>query len=157
MLWPKKDERNTIQRKVNVHRRANTIDKLRINGESVEDQGAIKREILSFYQKLYAETEDWRPEFSFVSGPRINEEEEQWLERPFEELEILDFIKRCATDKAPRTDGYSMSFCYSYWETIKDDIMKILKNLLTKSFNATYAALNTKKRGAKVLRDFRPI
>lgn len=93
MLWLKKDERNTIQRMVNVHRRANTIDKHRVNGEPVEDQGAVKREIVSFYQKLYTETEDWRSEFTFASGPRINDEEEQWLQRPFEEREILECIK----------------------------------------------------------------
>lgn len=58
--------RNTkfFQRMANVHRRNNTVDKPDVNWVTEEDSGSIKRETLTFYHKLYDETEDWRPEFN---------------------------------------------------------------------------------------------
>lgn len=69
---------------------------------------------------------------------------------------------KCAADKAPCPDGFSMGFFHTCWEIVKEDLMNTIKNfhcneLIEKSFNASYIALIPKKNGAKELRDFRPI
>uniref|UniRef100_A0A0V0GQC7 Putative ovule protein n=1 Tax=Solanum chacoense TaxID=4108 RepID=A0A0V0GQC7_SOLCH len=68
----------------------------------------------------------------------------------------------CAMDKAHGPDGYTMGFFIKCWDVVKKDIMDTFKNfhshnIFEKSFNATYIALIPKKKGAKELRDFRPI
>lgn len=71
----KQGDRNTkfFHKVANANRRFNTIDKLNINGTQVEGLNTIKAEILSFYQQLYKEPEEWRPEFNYPHGSKINE------------------------------------------------------------------------------------
>lgn len=61
---------------------------------------------MDFYKILYAETEVWRPDLTYENFPRISVGEEECLQRPFEEHEILASIKICAINKAPSSDGY---------------------------------------------------
>lgn len=65
----------------------------------------IKREILDFYQRLYSEAEEWRSEFTFRDCAKLSEEEKLWLQRSFDEQEVLEGVKACASDKAPRPGG----------------------------------------------------
>ncbi|WMV32615.1 hypothetical protein MTR67_026000 [Solanum verrucosum] len=104
----------------------------------------------------------WRHSFEYVNCPRISQEEQDWLERPFTEEEVLNIIKQCDGDKAPGPDGYTMSFFKVCWATLKDDLMQTIQNfhqneMIEKSFNATFIALIPKKYGAEELKDFRPI
>lgn len=48
-----------------AHKRYNTIDKLKVGDEEVLQMPMIKRTMVDFYKKLYAETETWRPSFEF--------------------------------------------------------------------------------------------
>lgn len=68
----------------------------------------------------------------------------------------------CAIDKAPDPDGFTMGFFLKCWEVVKEDIMKAFRNFFNRevferSLNATFITLIPKKKGAKELRDFRPI
>ena len=122
----------------------------------------IKNEIVSFYRKLYSDSENWRPSYNMNQGPSINAEEQQELQKPFEEQEVMFGLKACAIDKAPGPDWYSMGFFVKCWEIMKEDVMATFQNfhsheIFEKSFNATYIALIPKKNGAKELRDFRQI
>lgn len=133
-----------------------------MEGNSLSEPEDIKREVISFYQKLYKETEHWRPEFKLQGVNNINEEEKDCLQRQFEEAEVLNCIKLCANDKAPGLDGFLMSFFQNFWGMIKDDFMNAIRQFherheFEKSLNATYVALTPKKAGAIELRDFRPI
>lgn len=70
---------------------------------------AIKGTIISYYQNLYRDPEQWRPDFYLQGVGSITQEENEWLQRQFEEDEFLNCIKSCATDKAPGPDGFPMS------------------------------------------------
>ena len=79
----------------------------------------------------------------------------------FEEQEVLECLKKCAIDKAPSPDGYTMRFFLKCWEIIKHDIMGAFHNfhstgMFEKSYNATYIALIPKKIEAKELMDLDP-
>lgn len=137
----------------NANRRFNTTDKLNINRVSVEDLITIKSEIIDFNQLLYSEPEAWRPDFTHLQCPQINAIEKQWLQRDFEEQEILEGIKACAIEKALGPGGYTMGFFLHCWKIIKEDLMNTFQNFhsqeyFEKSFNATYIALIPKKVGA---------
>ncbi|WMV55749.1 hypothetical protein MTR67_049134 [Solanum verrucosum] len=163
-LWIKQGDKNTkfFQRMANAHKRFNHIDKLVVEDQELVDPIEIKTEIISFYRKLYKESENWRPSFHMNQCPSISVEEQQELQKPFEEEEVLLGLKACAVDKAPGPDGYTMGFFVNCWEIVKGDLMSTMQNFhsqefFEKSFNATYIALISKKSGAKELRDFRPI
>ena len=104
----------------------------------------------------------WRPDGNLVNCPSISEEERSQLQAKFEEQEVYKCLKLCAIDKAPGPDGYTMGFFIKCWEIVKQDIMEAFHNfyekeMFEKRFNATYIALIPKKKGAKELKDFRPI
>ncbi|WMV51256.1 hypothetical protein MTR67_044641 [Solanum verrucosum] len=146
----------------NAHKRYNNIDQLLIQGNIVQDPERIQGEIVEFYQKLYSENTQWRPGNNFLNCPRLTGEEIEDLERNFDEEEVLRSLKQCAVDKAPGPDGFTMGFYIKCWEVVKGDIMKTFQYFydqgrFERSFNATFIALIPKKKGAKELRDFRPI
>lgn len=121
----------------------------------------IKAEILRFYQNLYTENEQWRPTATFEGLASITSVEKVWLERPFEEEEVLAAINSCAPDKSPVPDGFTMAFYQKAWAVIKSDIMGALTHFyqhcyIVRSCNASFIALVPKKKGAIELRDFRP-
>jgi len=85
-----------------------------------------------------------------------------WLERPFEQSEVLDVVKGVTNKKALGFDSFSIAFFQVCWEVIKADIMGVFHDFhasskFEKSLNATFIALIPKKIGAIVLKDFRPI
>ncbi|KAH0751395.1 hypothetical protein KY285_004543 [Solanum tuberosum] len=162
--WLKKGDKNTkfFHRVATAHKRFNSIDTLVVEGNSISDPEDIKGEIINFYQKLYTEIEEWRPEFKLQGLETISEEERDWLQTHFEEAEVLKCIKSCASDKAPGPDGFPMCFFQSFWEVLKFDFMNAVnhfheKHEFERRLNATYVVLIPKKPGATELRDFRPI
>ena len=96
-------------------------------------------------------------EFSSISVEDVN-----WLDRPFEEEEVLGVINDFNGDKAPSLDGFSMAFFQSCWGVLKTEIMTVFHNFHTqamfeKSFNASFLALIPKKVDVVEVEDFRPI
>lgn len=51
-------DRNTkfFHRIANVHRRSNTIDKLKVGDTVVEYPKEVRKEIVTYYEKLYTKT-----------------------------------------------------------------------------------------------------
>lgn len=60
--------------------------------------------------------------------PRITQEEQDWLQRPFSETEVLNIIKQCDGDNAPRPDGFTVQFYKECWSILKDDLMHTIQN-----------------------------
>lgn len=111
---------------------------------------------------MYTENEPWRPTARFDNLARISEAERNWLEREFEEQEILSTIRKCAPDKAPGPDGFTMAFFQHAWEIIKKEVIDAMNHFhhnchMVKSINASFIALIPKKKGATELKDYRPI
>jgi len=143
-------------------RDATPLTKLKRKGHISLIQKLSRLKIQDYYQNLYKETETWRPNLNLQDFTSINLEEQIWLQRQFEEEEVLKGINLCASDKAPGPDGFPMSFFKEFWSVLKEDILNTMKHfhefqVFEKSMNATYVALIPKKSGATSLRDFRPI
>ena len=146
----------------NSYRRGNSIDKLRIGDELIEDKGRIQNGILEYYQQIYKEAESWRPSVVFENMSTLSIEEKEELELPFTELEISNALMACAPDKAPGPDGYTMAFFQKSWCFIKEDILAAFNFFhqncqMVRSCNASFIALIPKKKGVVELKDYRPI
>lgn len=65
-------------------------------------------------------------------------------------------------DKAPDSDGFTISFYQHCWDIIKSDLLKVFDEFyISEEFyehiNNTFITLIPKKRFAKELKDFKPI
>ncbi|KAG5585506.1 hypothetical protein H5410_045940 [Solanum commersonii] len=111
VLWLQQGDNNTnfFQRMATAHKRYNAIDKLVIRGEEIKDPDQIKVSMIEFYKNLYSESEGWRPAFGIANCPRISQEDQEWLQRPFTEVEVLGIIKQCDGDKAPGPNGFTIN------------------------------------------------
>lgn len=103
-----------------------------------------------------------RPTANFDNLACISTEEKDWLERVFEEEEVIAAIRACAPDKAPGPDGYTMAFFQKAWDILKQDIMGALNHFhqncyMVRSCNASFIALVPKRKSAIELKDFRLI
>jgi hypothetical protein len=88
--------------------------------------------------------------------------EADWLERPFQEEEVLQLLLSMDGDKGLGPDGFTIAFFRSCWFIVKDDLIYIFHNfheheLIKKSLNATFIALILKKIGLLEVRDFKAI
>lgn len=85
----------------------------------IEDKEQIKSVILEFYQDIYSENEDWRPNATFEGLGYLNNEAMEVLEAAFDEEEVLNAIKSSSPDKSLGPYGFTMAFYQNCWETIK--------------------------------------
>lgn len=108
--WLKQGARNIgfFHKTANAHRRMNTIAKLKVRGETLSNHEEEQEEKVTFYEKLYSETDDWRPNLEMRNCPMIGADENHLLMAPIEEQEILQSIKSCAGDRA---QGQMVSLC----------------------------------------------
>ena len=88
--------------------------------------------------------------------------ERDWLERRFEQEEVLRVVKELEGDKVPGLNGFSLAFYHHCWGAVERDVLAVFDefyqhNKFGKSFNATFIALIPKKNGASNIQDFIPI
>lgn len=72
-----------------AHKRFNAIGSLEVEGQTINDPAARKENIPNFYLNLYKESENWRPDFNLDEALGITNEEQEWLQRQFEEEKSL--------------------------------------------------------------------
>ena len=127
VLFLKKGDSNTrfFHRMANSNRRNNCIKTLMIDGAVSTKQDRIVDHIEQFYMNLYSEQQVQHPFLDVLDFPRISRDNVDWLERPFEEIEILEVIKEFNGDKSPGPDGFSMAFFQACWGILKSNIMAV--------------------------------
>ena len=79
--------------------------------------------------------------FNLLDNKDVN-----WLERSFEEVEVLEALKDLNGNKAPGLDGFSIAFFQSCWDVVKANVMGTFHSfheagLFEQSLNATFIAL----------------
>jgi hypothetical protein len=133
-----------------------------VNGNMTINSIVIKEHIVNFYQQLCSEQCMWRPKVYGLSFLSIDDGEKIWMEREFEESQVLEVVRNFNGDKVPRPHGFSMAFFQKYWEVLKRTLWQCSMNSIVegssrKSFNATFVSIILKKAGAVEIKDFHPI
>ncbi|KAG5588492.1 hypothetical protein H5410_048926 [Solanum commersonii] len=86
-----------------AHKRHNSIDTLLVEGNLISDPEEIKREITSFYKKLYTETEQWRPDFK-LQGLSVNwRKSSMFPVKDVTNIQCLANILSCKIEYLPTT------------------------------------------------------
>jgi hypothetical protein len=110
--WLKEGDHNTgfVHHLANSHRRNNFISSLCIEGSVTSEQEMIKDSISQYYKKLFSETAPRRPKLDGLAFPGLDPLDVGWLERPFQEEEVLQALHSMDEDKASSPDGFSVAF-----------------------------------------------
>ena len=91
VLYVREGDRNNkfFHHVANSHKRVNSIDRLMVDGELSLDPANIADCISQFCRQLYFEDVSHRPILDYVDFSSISMEDASWLDRPFEEEEVL--------------------------------------------------------------------
>lgn len=68
-----------------------------------------------------------RPKIINDNFKKISEEDRDMLEASLSLDEVKNAIWSCGSHKAPRPDGFTFKFLKEFWDVLKDDIFKFLK------------------------------
>ncbi|GKV34368.1 hypothetical protein SLEP1_g42745 [Rubroshorea leprosula] len=162
--WVKLGDQNTryFHKVANGRKAINSIQGIKNDGQWVEEPAMVKKEVLSYFRKMFQEDCWVRPKPSNIVFKKISEEQMVWLERPFSVEEIEEGLKSCDGSKAPGPDGYNLNFLKFFWNSIKDDFVAFFHEFhqsckLVKGLNSSFLTLIPKKLNPRELKDFRPI
>ncbi|RVW81504.1 LINE-1 reverse transcriptase-like [Vitis vinifera] len=88
-LWLKEGDRNTdyFHRMASAHRRANYMDKIKINGVRLTEEQEIREGVVNAFQQQLSESAEWRADIRSLQFNQINLQEAGMLELPFTEAE----------------------------------------------------------------------
>ncbi|KAK5834954.1 hypothetical protein PVK06_010634 [Gossypium arboreum] len=93
---------------------------------------------------------------------RLKESDAEKLEVPFSREEIREAVWSCDESKSPGSDGFNMCFFRRCWETVKEDLFRMMSDFyrtgkLESSINCSFIALIPKLDNPSEIFDFRPI
>lgn len=94
-----------------------------INGQDNFNQNEITEDFAHYFSTLFKEAHPWRPPLDTTTSTKISVEEQAWLERPIDESEVWQTIKRCGRNMSPGPDGFPLEFYKVAWPVIKTDVM----------------------------------
>ena len=132
------------------------------NGEIVDNKEEIVNEIVMFFKRLYSSVNRDVIGFEGVDWKQIDESMADWLQRPFEEMEIKTALFECDGNKAPGPDDFLLALFQTQWEVVKKDLMKVFQEfydtgIINGTVNETYICLLPKKTNSSKIWDFRLI
>ena len=118
--------------------------------------------ITQLFLNLYSQQQVVRPFPEVLVFLRISDANANWLDRPFEEVEIFYVIQNFDGNKSLGPDKFPMAFFQACWGILKPDLMDVFHHFFAKcqfekSLNATFITLIPKKNAAIEVKDFRPI
>ena len=73
---------------VSAHRRANYMDKIKINGVRLTEEQEIREGVVNAFQQQLSESAEWRADIRSLQFNQINLQEAGMLELPFTEAEV---------------------------------------------------------------------
>ena len=96
-----------------AHRRANYMDRIKINGVRLSGEQEVREGVVNAYQQLLLESSDWKTDIGRLQLNQISLQEEGMLELSFSEAEVQAALMDMNGDKAPGPDGFTLAFWQS--------------------------------------------
>ena len=131
----------------------------------VEDTPGILDIAVNYYKNLFGFEQKLNVDLADDSwGPddRVSGAQNEVLDAPFSETEVKDAVFSSYTEGAPGPDGFSFLFYQTFWDLIKDDLLRMFSdwnrnNLDLFRLNFSLLTLIPKEADAVNIQKFRPI
>jgi hypothetical protein len=104
----------------------------------VQDEGTIegldnlKNYITNYYKNMFGAPEEgnfFMDESQIDDIPQVSVEENNFLTAEYSEEEVRKTIFQMEHNKAPGPDDFPTEFYQTFWETIKDDLLELFRQL----------------------------
>nr|KYP53426.1 Transposon TX1 uncharacterized [Cajanus cajan] len=162
--WLKLGDRNSkfFHGMLNWRRKENSLKGLFVDGRWMDDPKQVKLQVKKFFHNRFMEQHWERPLIEGVQFKQISDREKCQLTADIDLEEIKMAVWDCDSSKSPGPDGFNFKFIKSFWETVKEDIVRMMKEFhangkLPKGTNSTFITLIPKVDDPQSLGDYRPI
>lgn len=163
--WLTKGDRNTqyFHAAASERRRRNAIKKLRKDDGAEVEGSRLKEFIANHYQNLFLSSAGHSTAEVLRSiSPRITDEMNEALIKPFSQEEIWEALQSIGDLKAPGPDGIPSIFYKRFWsivgEQVKKEVLAVLNGgQMPRGWNDTIIVLIPKVKSPEKVKDLRPI
>ncbi|WJX32857.1 hypothetical protein P8452_21136 [Trifolium repens] len=165
--WHLEGDRNTgyFHRIAKIRNTTKLINAIRIDDDIVTEPQQIADHIVHYYQNLFYSNNVVLQENNLVEDviPNlISEETNRLLTMLPSSSEIHNAIFSMNSQSAPGPDGFGAYFFQTYWDIVKDDVIKAVLQFFTlgwimPNMNSNTVALIPKVHNADRVEQFRPI
>lgn len=133
----------------------NSLCSILVNGVMFEEPMELRAEVQAHFMRLFLEAWVIRPKlsgpFPSIGGAQAVSDEE-----------IKYVIRSCDGNKAPRLDGFNMSFFKKCWKIVRMDVLQLMREFhqnasLVGGINSSFIALIPKVQSPSCLNEYRPI
>jgi hypothetical protein len=161
--WLKEGDGNTryFHGCINKRRRENEILSLESNGRMLTSASEIKRVVVEHFKNQFS-ARGVRPIPANMGFKCIDSESKEDMVREFSEEEVQKVVWECESTKSPGPDGVNFGFVKEFWEDIKDDFIRVMREFhengrMVRGANSSFIVLIPKKKNPLKLSEFRPI
>ena len=110
-----------------AHRRANYMDKIKINWVRLTEEQEIREGVVNVFQQQLLESAEWRVDIGSLQFNQISLQEAGMLELPFTEAEVQAALMDMNEDEALGLDCFTLAFWQSCWDFVKEEILEMFK------------------------------
>jgi len=161
LRWLQEGDANTkfFNGVMSARRRHNALQVLQVDCVQIEGVQPIRAAVFSHFSSHFKGVSLDRPGVEDLTFSQLSMVEAGNLIRPFTLDEVKQAIWDCDSFKSPGPDGVSFGFIKQFWNEVKDDFLRFVKEFhhngkLTKGINATFIALIPKVDSPQRLNDF---
>lgn len=147
-----------------IRRPRNQIEKIQVEGQEIRGIEEIKKEAHNHYKNLLSASHQQVDSEEFLQQikKKISEQQNRDLDKEVTEEEIREAVWSLHPEKALGLDGFTIAFYRNHWETIKKDLVRMIKNVFKKykvggNTKASFLVLIPKESNPISLDRYRPI
>ena len=140
----------------------NSLCSIVVNSSIIEEPLELMVAVTAHFMRQFSKSWRVRPKlfgpFKSIGGAQVVDQ----LEAEFIEEEIKSVIRSCDGNKAPRPDGFNMSFFKKCWKIVRMDVLQFMREFhhnasLVGGINSSFIALIPKVQSPSCLNEYRPI
>lgn len=103
---------------------------LQVEGSWVEEPSMVKMEVKKYFERRFLEDFEDRLKLDGIEINHLSSKDNLMLTSFFKEEEVKEAICDCGSQKSHCLNGYTFLFIKEFWELLKGDIMRFLRNFI---------------------------
>ena len=132
--WFESGERETAYFKqlIDSNGRKGFIKELKVNGNIINDEISILKEIRVFYSTLYSKRDIESDENIFFPNSllKLNENQKNQCEGKINQGDCIGILKEMQLNKSPGNDGLNVEFYITFWQEIGDLVLNAFNDAI---------------------------